>query len=91
MSATVRTYYAQAHQSPAQSRRWSLCTGRITVAACSIARSGKVRQALHSIANDGKRAGDIVVRTELMKKVAAADRADPVLITANRRHHSGPV
>ena len=35
-----------------------------------------VRQALNSIANDGKRAGDIVVRTRaLMKKVAAADAA----------------
>ena len=39
----------------------------------------KVRQALNSIANDGKRAGDIVVRTRaLMKKVDAADGvADP--------------
>ena len=38
-----------------------------------------VRQALNNIANDGKRAGDIVVRTRaLMKKVAATDRAaDP--------------
>jgi hypothetical protein len=36
----------------------------------------QVRQALNSIANDGKRAGDIVVRTRaLMKKVAAADAA----------------
>jgi hypothetical protein len=34
------------------------------------------RQALNNIANDGKRAGDIVVRTRaLMKKVAAADGA----------------
>jgi hypothetical protein len=38
----------------------------------------KVRQALNSIANDGKRAGDMVVRTRaLTKKVAAADAADP--------------
>lgn len=39
----------------------------------------KVRQALNSIANDGKRAGNIVVRTRaLMKKVDAADgAADP--------------
>ena len=39
----------------------------------------QVRQVLNSIANDGKRAGDIVVRTTraLMKKVAAAGGADP--------------
>src|SRR6266404_3720528 len=39
----------------------------------------KVRQTLNNIANDGKRAGDIVVRTRAhMKKVAAADdAADP--------------
>src|SRR6478609_8274097 len=39
----------------------------------------KVRQVLNGIANDGKRAGDVVVRTRaLMKKVAAADGAtDP--------------
>ena len=39
----------------------------------------KVRQMLSNIANDGKRAGDIVVRTRsLMNKVAAADGAiDP--------------
>ena len=39
----------------------------------------KVRQTLNNIANDGKRAGDIVVRTRaLMNKVAAADgAADP--------------
>jgi hypothetical protein len=39
----------------------------------------KVRQMLSNIANDGKRAGDIVVRTRaLMIKVAAADGAvDP--------------
>jgi hypothetical protein len=39
----------------------------------------EVRRALDSIANDGKRAGDIVVRTRaLMRKVAAANGAsDP--------------
>ena len=39
----------------------------------------KVRQTLNNIANDGKRAGDIVVQTRAhMKKVAAADdAADP--------------
>ena len=36
----------------------------------------EVRQTLNNIANDGKRAGDIVVRTRAhMKKVAAADDA----------------
>ena len=73
----VRTYYAQAHE----------ITDAITAVVIN-AQAGlqllrvqspdleKVRQALNSIANDGKRAGDIVVRTRaLMKKVAAADRA----------------
>jgi len=76
----VRTYHAQAHE----------ITDAITAVMIN-AQAGlqllraqspdleKVRQALNSIANDGKRAGDIVVRTRaLMKKVAAADRAaDP--------------
>ena len=76
----VRTYHAQAHE----------ITDAITAVVIN-AQAGlqllraqspdleKVRQALNSIANDGKRAGDIVVRTRaLMKKVAAADRAaDP--------------
>jgi hypothetical protein len=36
----------------------------------------RAQSMLNNIANDGKRAGDIVVRTRaLMKKVAAADAA----------------
>jgi hypothetical protein len=76
----VRTYNAQAHE----------VTDAITAVVIN-AQAGlnllraqspdleKVRQALNSIANDGKRAGNIVVRTRaLMKKVDAADgAADP--------------
>jgi hypothetical protein len=76
----VRTYHAQAHE----------LVNAISAAVAS-AQAGlnwlraappdleEVRQALDSIANDGKRAGDIVVRTRaLMKKVDAADgSADP--------------
>jgi hypothetical protein len=73
----VRTYNAQAHE----------VTDAITAVVIN-AQAGlnllraqspdleKVRQALNSIANDGKRAGNIVVRTRaLMKKVDAADGA----------------
>ena len=76
----VRTYNTQAHE----------ITNAITAVVIN-AQAGlqllrvqspdleKVRQALNSIANDGKRAGDIVVQTRaLMNKVAAADSAaDP--------------
>jgi hypothetical protein len=73
----VRTYNAQAHE----------ITNAITAvvinanAVLHLLRAQspdleQVRQALNSIANDGKRAGDIVVRTRaLMNKVAAADAA----------------
>ena len=80
MSEFVRTYNAQAHE----------ITNAITAvvinaeAGLRLLRAQSpdlevVRQALNSIANDGKRAGDIVVRTRaLMNKVAAADgAADP--------------
>ncbi len=73
----VRTYNAQAHE----------IVNAITAVLIS-AQAGlhllraqspdleQVRQVLNSIANDSKRAGDIVVRTRsLMKKVAAADGA----------------
>ena len=80
MSEFVRTYNAQAHE----------ITNAITAvvinaeAGLRLLRAQSpdlevVRQALNRIANDGKRAGDIVVRTRaLMNKVAAADgAADP--------------
>jgi hypothetical protein len=84
----VRTYHAQAHE----------ITDAITAVVIN-AQAGlqllraqspdleKVRQALNSIANDGKRAGDIVVRTRaLMKKVAATDRAaDPCADSPDER------
>ncbi len=73
----VRTYDAQAHE----------ITDAITAVVIN-AQAGlhllraqspdleKIRQTLNSIANDGKRAGDIAVRTRShMKKVAAADGA----------------
>ena len=73
----VRTYNAQAHE----------ITDAITAVVIN-AQAGlhllraqspdleKVRQTLNNIANDGKRAGNIVVRTlALMKKVDAADGA----------------
>jgi hypothetical protein len=73
----VRTYDAQAHE----------ITDAITAVVLN-AQAGLrslraqspdlevVRQALNNIANDGKRAGDIVVRTRaLMNKVVAADVA----------------
>ena len=80
MSEFVRTYNAQAHE----------ITNAITAVVIN-AETGLrllraqspdlevVRQALNRIANDGKRAGDIVVRTRSpMNKVAAADgAADP--------------
>ena len=77
----VRTYNAQAHE----------ITNAITAvvinahAGLQLLRAQSpdlevVRQALNNIANDGKRAGDIVVRTRaLMNKVVAADGvADPL-------------
>ena len=81
----VRTYHAHAHE----------ITDAIT-AVVLYAQAGlhflsaqspdleNVRQVLNGIANDGKRAGDTVVRTRaLMKEVAAADgAADPDLIVA---------
>ena len=73
----VRTYHAQAHE----------ITNAITAVVIN-AQAGlhllraqspdleQVRQALKNIASDGKRAGDIVVRSRgPMKKVAAADNA----------------
>ena len=73
----VRTYHAQAHE----------ITDVITAvvinaqAGLQLLRAQSpdlevVRQVLDNIANDGKRAGDIVVRTRaLMNKVVAADGA----------------
>jgi hypothetical protein len=76
----VRTYDAQAHEVT------NAITAMVIHAQAGLhllrARSPnleEVRRALDSIANDGKRAGDIVVRTRaLMRKVAAANGAsDP--------------
>jgi hypothetical protein len=77
----VRTYNAQAHE----------ITNAITAVVINAAAGLQllraqspdlevVRKALNSIANDGMRAGDIVVRTRsLMNKVVAADgAADPL-------------
>ena len=84
----VHTYHAQAHE----------ITDAITAVVINAAAGlqllraqspdlEKVRQALNNIANDGKRASDIVVRTRaLMKKVAAADRAaDPCADSPDER------
>jgi len=74
----VRTYNAQAHEVA------NAITAVVINAQAGLNWLGaerpdhleEVRQALNNIANDGKRAGNIVVRTlALMKKVDAADFA----------------
>ena len=72
MSEFVRTYNAQAHE----------ITNAITaviINAHAVLHLLRAQSILNNIANDGKRAGDIVVQTRaLMNKVAAADSAaDP--------------
>lgn len=73
----VRTYNAQAHEiiDAITAAVINAQVGLLLLRAQSPDLE-RVRQALNNIVNDGKRAGDIVVRTRsLMKKAAAADGA----------------